>query len=69
MKISNQVLFWILQTEYKNTLFNAEVGKFENVENAKEQFALIEQSEFEIVSNETKKGKESPLKLFDLKSL
>ena len=61
--------FWVLQTEYKNTLFNAEVGKFENVEKAKEQLALIAQSEFKIVSNETKKGKESPLKLFDLTSL
>ena len=61
--------FWILQTEYKNTLFNAEAGKFENEEKAKEQLALITQSEFEIVSNETKKGKESPLKLFDLTSL
>ena len=61
--------FWVLQTEYKNTLFNAEVGKFDNIENAKEQLALIAQSEFEIISNETKKGKESPLKLFDLTSL
>ena len=61
--------FWVLQTEYKNTLFNTEAGKFENVEKAKEQLALIAQSEFEIVSNETKKGKESPLKLFDLTSL
>ena len=61
--------FWVLQTEYKNTLFNAEAGKFENVEKAKEQLAMISQSEFEIVSNETKKGKESPLKLFDLTSL
>ena len=61
--------YWVLQTEYKNTLFNAEAGKFENVEKAKEQLALIAQSEFEIVSNETKKGKESPLKLFDLTSL
>ena len=61
--------FWVLQTEYKNTLFNAEAGKFENLDKAKEQLALIAQSEFEIVSNETKKGKESPLKLFDLTSL
>jgi len=61
--------FWVLQTEYKNTLFNAEAGKFENVEKAKKQLALIAQSEFKIVSNETKKGKESPLKLFDLTSL
>lgn len=61
--------FWVLQTEYKNTLFNAEAGKFKNVEKAREQLALIAQSEFEIVSNETKKGKESPLKLFDLTSL
>ena len=61
--------FWVLQTQYKNTLFNAEAGKFENVEKVKEQLALIAQSEFEIVSNKTKKGKESPLKLFDLTSL
>ena len=61
--------FWVLQTEYKNTLFNAEAGKFENVEKAKEQLAMISQSEFEIVSNKTKEGKESPIKLFDLTSL
>lgn len=61
--------FWVLQTEYKNTLFNAESGKFENFEKAKKQLALISHSDFEIISNETKKGKESPLRLFDLTSL
>jgi len=61
--------YWVLQTKYKNTLFNAEAGKFENVEKAKEQLALISKSEFEILSNETKEGKESPLRLFDLTSL
>ena len=61
--------FWALQTKYKNTLFNAETGKFKDVETAKNQLALILKSEFEILSNETKKGKESPLRLFDLTSL
>jgi DNA topoisomerase-3 len=61
--------YWVLQTKYKNTLFNAEAGKFEDVEKAKEQLALISESEFEILSNETKEGKESPLRLFDLTSL
>jgi DNA topoisomerase IA len=31
--------FWVLQTKYKNTLFNAEAGKFENIEKAKELMA------------------------------
>jgi DNA topoisomerase III len=61
--------FWVLQTKYKNTIFNAEAGKFATVEKAKEQLALMSDAEFEILSNETKEGKESPLRLFDLTSL
>ena len=61
--------YWVLQTKYKNTLFNAESGKFTDVEKAKEQLALMSQSDFEILSNETKEGNESPLRLFDLTSL
>jgi len=61
--------YWVLQTKYKNTLFNAEAGKFSTVEKAKEQLALMSEAKFEILSNETKEGKESPLRLFDLTSL
>jgi len=61
--------YWVLQTKYKNTIFNAEAGKFSTVEKAKEQLALMSAAEFEILSNETKEGKESPLRLFDLTSL
>lgn len=61
--------YWVLQTQYKNTLFNAEAGKFSSIEKAKEQLSLIADAEFEILSNETKEGKESPLRLFDLTSL
>ena len=61
--------YWILQTTFKKTLFTAESGKFISPEKANEQLKLIEESEFEILSNETKEGKESPLRLFDLTSL
>jgi len=61
--------YWVLQTKYKNTIFNAEAGKFSTVEKANEQLALMSAAEFEILSNETKEGKESPLRLFDLTSL
>ena len=61
--------YWVLQTKYKNTLFNAESGKFLDLPKAKQQLELMSQSDFEILSNETKEGKESPLRLFDLTSL
>lgn len=61
--------YWVLQTKYKNTIFHAESGKFTELEKAKSQLSLISNSEFEIISNETKEGKESPLRLFDLTSL
>mgnify|MGYP001187202441 FL=1 len=61
--------YWVLQTEYKKTIFNAVSGKFINFEKANEQLKLMSQADFEILSNETKEGKESPLRLFDLTSL
>ena len=61
--------YWILQTKYKNTLFSAEAGKFSSLDKAKEHLALISEAKFEIISNDTKEGKESPLRLFDLTSL
>ena len=61
--------YWVLQTEYKKTVFNAVSGKFINFEKANEQLKLMSQADFEILSNETKEGKESPLRLFDLTSL
>lgn len=61
--------YWVLETEYKETLFSAESGKFLDEEKARHQLKDIEKAEFEIISNETKEGKESPLRLFDLTSL
>ena len=61
--------YWLLQTKYKNTLFNAVSGKFTELEKAKEQLDLMSAADLEILSNETKEGKESPLRLFDLTSL
>jgi len=61
--------YWVLRTTYKDTVFNAEEGKFEDNEKAASQLKSISEAEFEIVSNETKEGKESPLRLFDLTSL
>ncbi len=61
--------YWILQTTYKNTRFNTEAGKFEHKEKAANALDSIENSAFEILSNETKEGKESPHRLFDLTAL
>ncbi|MEJ6711510.1 MAG: DNA topoisomerase 3 [Flavobacteriales bacterium] len=61
--------YWMLQTKYRNTVFNAEAGKFIQVAKAKQQLDLMSGSDFEVVSNQTKEGKESPLRLFDLTSL
>lgn len=61
--------YWVLQTTYKNTVFNAESGKFEDKEKALSSLNRIRNCAFEILSNETKEGKESPLRLFDLTSL
>ncbi len=61
--------YWVLQTKYKNTLFSAVSGKFTELEKAKQQLSLMSEADFEILSNETKEGKESPLRLFDLTSL
>ena len=61
--------YWVLRTTYKDTVFNAEEGKFDDKEKGDSQLKSISEAEFEIVSNETKEGKESPLRLFDLTSL
>ncbi len=61
--------YWELQTLYRETLFNCEEGRFLKKE-AGEIFAeKVKQSDFEIVSNTKKKGKEYAPKLFDLTGL
>lgn len=61
--------YWVLETKYKDIPFSAESGRFLNSQEAEKQLSLIKSAEFEIISNETKEGKESPLRLFDLTSL
>jgi DNA topoisomerase-3 len=61
--------YWVLEIKYKGVLFSAESGKFLDQKKANEKLSKVKNVEFEIISNETKEGKESPLRLFDLTSL
>lgn len=64
-------VFFELKTKYRDVIFNAQLERFPGNEKqkAEELLALLINEEFEITSVETKKGKESPPRLFDLTSL
>lgn len=61
--------YWVLATEYRNTLFTAQKGKFQKEEVAQEALQKIVGRPFEVTSVATKRGKEAPPKLYDLTSL
>ncbi|MFA8300626.1 MAG: DNA topoisomerase 3 [Hyphomicrobiales bacterium] len=61
--------YWELKTIYRDTLFSAQKGKFKTQEEGNEIVELIKDKPFVILSSEKKKGKEAPLRLFDLTSL
>ncbi len=61
--------FWEIKTTYRDVVFNSTEGKFIDVETAQNILQSIIGTEFEIISVETKKGKETPPNLFDLTSL
>lgn len=61
--------YWVLATEYRNTLFTAQKGKFRNEEEARQALKAIEGQMFSITSVATKRGRENPPKLYDLTSL
>lgn len=61
--------FWELKTSYKDVVFSATSGRFMSVEDANRALNKIKDALFEIKDVSEKKGKESPLRLFDLTSL
>ena len=61
--------YWELKTVYRDVIFNVKQGRFDKKEDAEKALANIEGKPFEVTSVETKDGKESCPKLFDLTSL
>ena len=61
--------FWELKTTYRDVVFNATSGRFMSQDDAKKALATIKDSIFVVNDVSQKKGKESPLRLFDLTSL
>ncbi|MGB1295793.1 MAG: DNA topoisomerase 3 [Flavobacteriales bacterium] len=61
--------YWEIQTEYRNTIFNSEKGKYKSQEDGKKVMDFIQGKPFEIESSTKKKGKESAPRLFDLTGL
>ena len=61
--------FWELKTTYSDVIFNATSGRFMSQDDANKALATIKDSIFVVNDVSQKKGKESPLRLFDLTSL
>ncbi len=61
--------YWEIQTEYRNTIFNSEAGKYLKKEDGQAVMEDMAGKPFEIESSVKKKGKEAPPRLFDLTSL
>ena len=61
--------FWELKTRYRGVTFNSTQGRFKTEEDANSIVESIRQLPLEVISVETKKGKEAPPRLFDLTSL
>ena len=70
-EISNFVSkdFWELKTSYRDVVFNATSGRFMSLEDANMALDKIKNALFKVDDVSEKKGKESPLRLFDLTSL
>ncbi len=64
-------VFFELKTKYRDVVFNAQVERFQGNEKQKAEDILssIKEEQFTITTVETKKGKESSPRLFDLTSL
>ena len=61
--------YWVLQTTYKEVVFQCEEGRFEKQEEGEALYQKVEKSPFEIVSVVKKNGLEYAPKLFDLTGL
>ena len=61
--------YWVLATEYRDTIFTATKGKFTSKEEGEKAFSIIEGKPFTVTKVEKKEGKEQPPQLYDLTSL
>lgn len=61
--------YWVLQTTYKDIVFQCEEGRFERQEEGEALFSKVEKSLFEIISVVKKNGLEHAPRLFDLTGL
>ena len=61
--------YWELKTLYRDVTFNATSGRFKSEEEANFALEKIKNAIFKVKEVTEKKGKESPLRLFDLTSL
>lgn len=61
--------YWELQTIYRETKFQSQLGRIDKKEKAEALLAEISAEELEITKVKKKEGKELPPKLFDLTSL
>ncbi|WP_080902988.1 DNA topoisomerase 3 [Parabacteroides sp. Marseille-P3160] len=61
--------YWELKTIYRNTRFSATKGKFAKKEEGEAFLSTVLDKDFVVTDVSEKKGKEAPLRLFDLTSL
>ena len=61
--------YWVLSTIYRDTTFTATKGKYGSVEDGQKDLQSVEGKEFTVTDISTKKGTESPPRLYDLTSL
>lgn len=61
--------YWEIKTEYRDTQFSAQSGKYKSEKDATEAMSTIKDALLTITDIQEKKGKESAPRLFDLTSL
>lgn len=61
--------YWELKTTYRETVFTAAIDRLKTEERADKGLAYLKEHPFEIVSSETKAGRERNPRLYDLTSL
>lgn len=61
--------YWVLSTVYRDTVFTATKGKYQNIEDGQADLQNIVGKDFTVTDISTKKGKEAPPRLYDLTSL
>ena len=61
--------YWVLSTQYRDTLFTATKGKYNSKEEGEKAFEEIKDKPFEVTGVTKKNGTERPPQLFDLTTL